>query len=258
LFQRLDSIYTAISDASAVKQRAGDAAGIDRIAAEAKMKETRALVDQQANEIAMEQQQLMMLLGRPFPALPLQTSLSRITLSLSDSSLHPELLLQQQKVNIADANISVQQNQNKPEFSGRFFSQRLYGISDPYTGFSVTAAFPLFGTGAARSKVRSAQAEFQVQEKTLAYQTQQFAGAKQKAIADIAKNNTMLNYYQSTGLSQADEIIKAATLSYRSGEISFVTLSQYLAQAIDIRKSYLENLDQYNHSAIQYLYYLNQ
>ena len=54
------------------------------------------------------------------------------------------------------------------------------------------------------------------------------------------------------------EIINAATLAYRAGEISFAELSQYLAQAIEIKKNYLENLNAYNQSVIQYYYYINQ
>ena len=56
----------------------------------------------------------------------------------------------------------------------------------------------------------------------------------------------------------ADAIIKAANIAYRAGEISFAELSQFLTQAIDIQKNYLDALNQYNQSAIQLRYYLNQ
>ena len=57
------------------------------------------------------------------------------------------------------------------------------------------------------------------------------------------------------GFSVHEEIIKAASLAYRSGEISFAELSQFLTQAIEVQKNYLENLNDYNHSVIQYYYY---
>ena len=76
-------------------------------------------------------------------------------------------------------------------------------------------------------------------------------------LADMDRNKTMLQFYEGTGLKQAEEIIKAASLSYRSGEISFAELSQFLTQAIDIRKNYLEVMNQYNQSAIQFNYYNN-
>ena len=67
-----------------------------------------------------------------------------------------------------------------------------------------------------------------------------------------------LHFYETTGLGQADAIIKAANIAYRAGEISFADLSQFLTQAIDIQRNYLEVLNQYNQSAIQLNYYLNR
>ena len=58
--------------------------------------------------------------------------------------------------------------------------------------------------------------------------------------------------------SNSKEIISAATLSYRSGEISFAELGQFLSQAIGIRQGYLDVLNQYNQSAIQFNYYNNK
>jgi cobalt-zinc-cadmium resistance protein CzcA len=65
-------------------------------------------------------------------------------------------------------------------------------------------------------------------------------------------------FYETTGLKQANEIINAASLAYRAGEIGFAELSQFLTQAIEIQKNYLENLNAYNQSVIRYYYYINQ
>ena len=75
---------------------------------------------------------------------------------------------------------------------------------------------------------------------------------------EVEKNRSMLSFYETSGLKQSDAIIKAASLAYRAGEISFAELSQFLTQAIEIQKNYLENLNAYNHSVIQYNYYINQ
>jgi len=68
----------------------------------------------------------------------------------------------------------------------------------------------------------------------------------------------MLLFYENSGLKQSEEIIKAALLSYQAGEISFAEMSQFFTQAIDIKKNYLQALNEYNQSVIQYKYYLNQ
>ncbi|MNK25654.1 Cobalt-zinc-cadmium resistance protein CzcA [compost metagenome] len=259
LYKRLDSVYTMLFKTAEVRVKAGDVANLDKISAEAKMRELQAFMVQNSKEMTIQQQQLMMLLNQNEWLLPLAAPLVKMTAATADINVgHPILSLQEQNVNISSSNIAVQKNTNKPEFSGRFFTQRLWGANDPFTGFSVTAAIPLFGGGAYRNKVKVATAEREVQEKTLAYQTQQLQTQRSSAIAELEKNHYLLDFYEDSGLKQAEQIIAAATLSYKSGEISFAELGQFLSQAIGIKQSYLDVLNQYNQSVIQFNYYNNK
>jgi cobalt-zinc-cadmium resistance protein CzcA len=259
LYGRLDSIYSDLLKATDLRLRTGDVAKLDKIAAEARLREIQAFVEQNKKDMVAQQQQLMVLLNQNDWLLPVTRSLEKLSINVSENgSLHPLLKLQQQNIDIASSNITVQKNTNKPDFSGRFFSQRVWAAKDPFTGFSVSAAIPLFGTGANRSKVKVAEAEREVAEKSLAYQTQQLQTQKASALTTIEKNQALVSFYESTGLRQAEEIIKAAGLSYRAGEISFAELSQFLSQAIGIRQSYLDVLNEYNQSVIQFNYYNNQ
>ncbi len=97
-----------------------------------------------------------------------------------------------------------------------------------------------------------------IQQKEYDYGKQMFSTQKIQKQQEVERNRSMLTFYESTGLKQADEIIKAASLAYRSGQISFAELSQFLTQAIEIQKNYLESLNLYNQSVIQYNYYINQ
>ncbi|RZK38963.1 MAG: CusA/CzcA family heavy metal efflux RND transporter [Pedobacter sp.] len=259
LYKRLDSIYTMLFKAAELRVRTGDVANLDKVAAEAKMKEVQAFMMQNSKEMTVQQQQLMMLLNQNEWLLPVLSPLEKLGVEFADmNGSHPLLAMQEQNVNISSSNISVQKNTNRPEFSGRFFSQRLWGANDPFTGFSVTASVPIFGAGANRNKVKVATAEREVQEKTLSYQTQLLQTQRNAAVADIEKNRALLDFYETSGLKQAEQIITAATLSYRSGEISFAELGQFLSQAIGIRQNYLDVLNQFNQSAIQFNYYNNK
>jgi len=259
LFHRLDSIYQTLSEASILKVKTGDSPGLDSIAANVRMKELQALLQQISNDVEIQQQVLMQLLNTNETMLPLLMPLEKLLMPVAPGdSTHPVLTLQSQNINIANAGIGVIKNENRPEFSGRFFSQRLWGANDPVSGFSVSAAFPLFGANAYKNKIKTAQAETAVQQKQYEYD-KQVLGTKQIQLQqEVKKNNNLLLFYETTGLKQAEEIIKAASLAYRAGEISFAELSQYLTQAIEIQKNYLENLNIYNQSVIQYYYYINQ
>lgn len=258
LLRKLDSIYDAMFVASDLRLKAGDVPKLDRVAAAVKLKEVQALIKQNIKEMNMEQQQLMMLLNQNTPPLPVARPLEKLGSATAGVAEHPLLHLQEQQVRIAEANVAVAKNENKPDFSGRFFTQRLWGAQNPFTGFSVTAAFPLFGASANRNKVKAMEAEQQVEERSLAYQSQIMQMQKKSSLAAMEKNQALLDFYETSGLRQADEIISAATLGYRAGASSFADLSQFLSQAIGIRQNYLEALNAFNQSAIQYYYYSNQ
>lgn len=259
LFQRLDSIYKSLYEAAILKVKTGDRPGLDSIAANARLQEMQAQLQQANIEIQIQQRALMQVLNTEEALLPVDQPLEKLPFSIfTADSIHPAIALQKQNINIANAGVAVIKNENKPDFSGRFFSQRLYGLTDPYTGFSVTAAFPLFGIGAYRNKVKAAQAEVNLQQKEYEYNKQLFDTERMQVEKEVAKNNSMLSFYESTGLRQAGEIIKSSALAYRLGEISFAELSQFLTQAIDIQRNYLESLNAYNQTVIQYYYFINQ
>jgi cobalt-zinc-cadmium resistance protein CzcA len=259
LYQRLDSIYKSLNDAAILKVKTGDSPGLDSISANVRMKELEAILQQTGNEVRIQQQIMMQLLNTAEELLPLLLPLEKLPMpAASSDSVHPVLALQSQNIKIAGAGINVIKNENKPEFSGRFFSQRLWGAKDPVSGFSVSAAFPLFGAGAYRNKVKVAQAEMVVQQKQYDYNYQVLANQRAQRQQEVERNRSMLSFYETSGLKQAGEIIKASSLAYRAGEISFAELSQFLTQAIEIQKTYLETLNSYNQSVIQYNYYINQ
>jgi heavy metal efflux system protein len=259
LYHRLDSIYQSLNEAARLKVKTGDSPGLDSIAANVRMKELQALLQQISNDTQIQQQVLMQLLNTNETMLPVLTPLEKLVMPVaSGDSLHPVLALQSQNIHIAHAGIGVIKNENRPEFSGRFFSQRLWGANDPFSGFSVSAAFPLFGSGAYRNKIKTAQAEVALRQKQYEYDKQVLGTRQMQMQQEAEKNNSLLSFYETTGLRQAEEIIKAASLAYRAGEISFAELTQFLTQAIEIQKNYLENLNAYNQSVIQYYYYINQ
>jgi cobalt-zinc-cadmium resistance protein CzcA len=259
LYHRLDSIYKSLNAAAILKVKTGDSPGLDSIAANVRMIELQAMIQQVSKEMQIQQQSLMQLLNTTEVLLPLMLPLEKLTLADTNAiTPHPLLALQSQNINIANAGINVVKNENKPEFSGRFFSQRLWGAKDPFTGFSVSAAFPLFAAKAYQNKIKVAQADVAMQQKQFEYETLVLNTRKLQMQQEVEKNRSMLSFYESTGLRQANEIIKAASLGYRAGEISFAELSQFLTQAIEIQKNYLENLNAYNQSVIQYNYYINQ
>jgi len=134
----------------------------------------------------------------------------------------------------------------------------LYGVSNPYSGFSVSVGIPLFGSNAFKNRVKAAQLEQNYQQSVLDYERLALVSSYNQSYQQLLKDQQLVSYYEKTGLAQAEAILKSSNLAYRGGEINFAELSQYLSQAIDIQKNYLDVLNQYNQSAIQLNYFLNR
>ncbi len=259
LFLQLDSIYKNMFDAATVRYNVGDVAGLDKISAEVKYHEIQAFLIQVEKDIETEQQRLMLLSNHQIYYLPAEKKLIKISESGTlEGDLHPSLLVQRQNIEVSQSMIEVQKNANKPDFSARVFSQTYLGMEDPFTGFSVSVAFPLFGLKSMKSKVKSLEADVELQEAELRWQELNLDNQKNQAMIKLEKEQVMLNFYEESGLKQAESIISASTLSYRSGEVSFAELSQFIAQAISIKQNYLDALNSYNQSMIEYQYLANQ
>lgn len=260
LWQRLDSIYTSFAQAAVLRVKTGESAGLDTISAMARANETTVQLTVLQRDIQAQQEVLKKLLNTTDNYLPEFRMVDKIEIPVPDSSLgnHPQLQLHQQDINIAQAEVNLLRQSRKPNFEGRFFSQRLYGVSNPYSGFSVTVGIPLFGGGTYRGRIKAAQLEQNYQKTVLDYERLALTSGFKQLYQQLLKDRQLLIYYETTGLKQADAIIRSSNMAYRGGEINFAELTQYLSQAIDIQRNYLDVLNQYNQSAIQLNYFLNR
>lgn len=260
LWQQLDSFFRESAAIARLRVQTGESAGLDSISASAKSMEIHLQLRAIENDIRIQQTVLKTLLNTDTLYLPVEQAMAKVEIDYRPPMLaeHPYLLVQQQAVKVAQAELHMAKMSPLPEFSGRLFTQRLYGLSNPYSGFSVTMGVPIFGIGSYRNKIKAAKLEREYQQTLYSYEGQVFETEVAQTRQALDKSAQMLAYYESAGMSQADAIIRAANLSYRGGEISFAELSQFLNQAIDIRKNYLDNLNQYNQNAIQLNYYLNK
>jgi cobalt-zinc-cadmium resistance protein CzcA len=211
---------------------------------------------QAQQSLLLQQQELVRLLNASEQVLPLLGDLQKLAVPSVAGSEHPILQTQAQEVQKAVAARRLQKAQNLPDFWARSFYQGLYGIENPFLGFSITMNVPLFSKPLQKTKLSSL--EVAVQTARLEQQKQTFNTLQTQAKLGISRAQTGLEYFETVGLQQAEEIIAAASLAYRSGELSYAELAQYLTQAISIRKDYLDNLNAYNQAVIEFLFLINQ
>lgn len=252
LFQTLDSLYAGMAAATAVRVRSGDGQVLDQLAADAKAKETRMIRQQLAHDLAIEQESLMRAMNTGKAILPEAKPLTRIGMdATSGRRMHPLLEQQQALVRFAETGIRVQQMGLLPEYSGRVFTQRLYGVDPPFSGFSLTVGVPL-ASKSQRKRVEAARIDHQLQQVALQSETLRMNTALAQAREQVARCEQALVFYEEHGLTQAQKIQEIALRTYEAGEISFADWMQFVTQAVMLQQNHLDALNAYNQSMIRY------
>lgn len=110
LFQQLDSIYQELFRAADLRVQTGEAAGLERIAAETKWQENKALLIQNHQDLLISAQNLSVILNQNMFLLPNEKELVKISFNKRDitAASHPLVRIQEKNVELAEAGIQVE------------------------------------------------------------------------------------------------------------------------------------------------------
>lgn len=270
----LDSLYNDFIKVAELRYKTGDTKKVEISTAQAKQGEINLLLKQ--NEVylqnAYQNLQALMNTNEPFEVSndakfqPLQIS------TLLDSTAvanHPTIKALYQDVVIAEQTKKVEKAQGLPDFTVGYVNQSLIGFQtvngqdkyfnsgNRFSSVNIGIAIPLtFGATKARIKSLDYQkqaAQANAQQQQILLQTQ-----LQNLIQQYQQDLQQFNYYQQQALPNANDIVSAAQLGYRTGDISYVEYLYALQTATDIQLNYLKSIQQVNQSAINIYSLINQ
>lgn len=270
----LDSLYNDFVKVAALRYKTGDTKKLDISTAQAKQGEIHLLMTQ--NDVylqnAYQNLQALMNIDEPFEVnndvefQPLQIS------TLLDSTVianHPTIKALYQDALIAEQSKQVEKAQGLPDFTIGYTNQSLIGFQNingqeqylnagrRFSYANIGISIPLtFGATKARIKSldyqkQAAQASTQQKESVL---QAQLLNAVQQYQQDLQQ----FNYYKQQALPNSNDIVSAAQLGYRTGDISYVEYLYALQTAMDIHLNYLKSIQQINQSVINIYSIINQ
>ncbi len=257
-----DSIFNNLYLASEKRFNAGDADLLENISAEAKSKEVHNLFMQAQADLQNAQLQLKILTGIKEQNFVTSQKLERANANFSallfgDTSVFKTSFLIQyyeQNIKVSKQNLQLQRTKLLPGFALGYLNQ--IGTEQPTNyRFRLGVTIPLwFWTY--NSQIKAANYQYKMANSQYEIAQININSEYQEGITSYKKYLESLNYYESTGLKQAEKIISTATRSYDAGEISYLVYMQSLNQAFEIKINYLETVRNYNRSIIQ-INYLN-
>lgn len=264
-YRRQDSLLLVFANVTETRQRVGQISRIEVLNAKSQQQELNYQLDQTRAKIRSNRIQLGLLIGTPNdtslrvtgPFQPMEFAPERqfYPFLATDTTFvrNPQTAFYQQNEELSASLLKLEKKRRLPNIivgylnqgspDSRFLYRLRFGVSLPVWGW------------VARSRINAAQTDVAIAKSQSTLNQYELRGDYDKAIADYLQYQEALDYYNATGLPQAEEIIKAASDGYRLGSIGYYDYLLNVQQAFKIRLGYLDALRSFNQAVItlQYL-----
>jgi cobalt-zinc-cadmium resistance protein CzcA len=263
LFASQDSLYTDFARASALRYKTGESNLLETTTAETQLLEVKNLERQNEADIKISQTRIQALIKSDNHILAAEVLTRQVPPDEASPFLqNPQLDFLKQQVVVSGQFKRVERNRIMPDIIVGYFNQSLTGVQNingvdqyfgsdkRFQGFQVGLGIPLwFSPHIARAKAAAFQEE--ASRKNAEYFETTLKGAFEQAAQEFDKNQTSLNYYETSALKNADLILKQARKAYHGGEIGYIEYLQSIRSALLIKSNYLLSLNLYNQSIIK-------
>ncbi len=269
LFQ--DTIYTKFLNAANRRYETEASSYLEKVSAETKVMELRNELKMVNADIAIQEQQLRVLLNdtneiRFIPAV-LDERLIGNTQDVNQVENNPSLSYVKQQIEIAEAEKGVENAKLLPDFSIGYFNQSQIGSSlengsfaigsDRFSGIQAGISIPLFA-GSYRANIKSAKFKTQIAKTNADYYQTVLQGQFQQQLNEVLKYKEGLSYYKTQAVPQAELIISSTQKSFDNGAIGYIEYFQNINQGLTLKFNYLETLNGYNQAIISLEYLIGQ
>jgi heavy metal efflux system protein len=264
LLRGQDSVYSDILRVNEVRYKVGQISNLEKINGESQYKRIQYNRAQAEADLRNAKYQLSYLLGSPsdtafVPNEKFQRGIAPVALTESDTTLfenNPLTNYNRQSRLYNQQLLRAEKRRQLPGLALGYLDQgdtREGQITPVQYRLQFGITLPIWywvkraNVNAAKKNVEMAQTQAQITNYQLGTELS-------KAIADYRQNNQNLEYFETVGIKQAEEIIRDSRENYRLGTIGYYAYLQNLELAYQIELNYLESLKKYNQSIININY----
>lgn len=261
--RRQDSIFNDIIEINDIRYRVGQISNLEKINGEAYYKQIQFSLLQTLAALQNERIQLAILVGRPEDSTI--TSVGKLVKiidyevnQIPDTTFETNPLTKYyiQTIKSSKNMLSLERNKRMPGFVLGYLNQAGSDTRLDYRfQFGITLPIWYWTYG---SKIGASKKDVEINQSQARLNNYQLKGEYSKELAQLRQYSTAVQYFETVGNTQAQEIIKSARESYRLGSISYYFYLQNLNQAFQIQLNSLEALKNYNQSIISLQYLLGE
>ena len=252
-YQLQDSVYNQLRLAAGRQFTAGQIDYLSKTFAESQAGEVRNQLVQARADVQTINRQLQRLFGRPEPVQAValgrnEPGFAQIEFDSAAFGQNPSLAFFRQTEVISQQQIGLERARSLPGLVVGYYNQ---GARETPTQLRFRAGLTLpIWFGQYRSRTLAAQTGLELARQRTTAQTQTLAVDLQQAQGDFLKYRQTLDYYETTGLRQADELINTARRLFQSGQNDYVSFLRTINDAYAIRQRYLDALRNYNQALL--------
>lgn len=256
-YQAQDSVYNQLRITAGRQFVAGQIDYLAKTFAESQAGEVRNQLNQALADGQTIVRQLGRLAARQEPIQVALLSRSQLTLagSVTDSTAigqNPALAFLRQTEVISQQQIGLERARSLPGVVVGYYNQ---GSKETPTQLRLRFGLTLpVWFGQYRSRTAAAQTGLQLARQRTTAQIQTLSVDLQQAQGDFEKFRATLDYYETSGLRQSDDLINTARRLFQAGQNDYVSFLRTINDAYSIRLRYLETLRNYNQSLLTITY----
>ncbi len=271
ILQEQNEILLKFANAATLRYKAGETNALEKNIAVAKQLELEQQIKQNLAFAANEKSRLALLMQTDAHFETAAPVLTALPYEISKSAVTQNLQLQsaEAQISLATATQKLEKAALFPEFSIGYFRQSFtglekgngtgtfYGSELVFSGFSVGIALPIFA-GSTLAKSKAAKTQIEIEQRTSELIKNQLETSFSQQEQQLKTAKSLMDYYSTTGLTNAQEINSNAGKSYKNGAISYLEYVSSIETAFKIYRNANESIYQYNQIVINLHYLTNQ
>lgn len=264
LYLQADSAYSKLKQLAEFRLKSGESNLLEKASAENQLLQVNTKLKNIQIQKLLLQQQFVFLLNTNMPLKPKAESL-RVKPIFADTLgwiNHPLIKLQQQEEKTAQAATRIEQAKLLPELNLGYNSTTLrdgvnFDQSDRFQSFQLGLSIPLLG-GSQRNRIKSARLDEEYRKSETVNAGRQMNAHLKSVYAQYQQRLLLLENLEKDGLNTAGEITSTLNKQLNNGEINYLEWTMLNNDAIAIKASYYEAIQQLNQSIIELNYLLAQ
>ncbi len=254
IYLQMDSLYGDFDKQANTRYKYGDISQLEQLNARAKKQQFRKKLIQIKYDLDNAYQKIKALMQYEADFTIAVENLNLVQLDDLNISSNTDFQIMKLQAEYQKTAYTLEKHKLLPDISVNYFvGSNQYANADNYYGFQVGLALPLF-FGEQSARIKSNKIAIDVEENLNSYFYSTLKAAYSELKNELQKYRTNIDYFNASGKSLSNEIMRTSQRSYQEGEIDYFQLLLSTENALNIMLDHLDNVWKYNQTALEINY----